>query len=243
MYSEEINGSLNQNSNNATHGEKKIFKCFTCDSKFPKSDGLLDHLKSGCVEDKKYKKSIRKTTNGLDSALSETVSGINNSPKNHNENVPEHYINKENAEISFNIEREPAQMHLESTMTSGFDKDFFNVSESAMTLEFDEKSAPEIYKALESTIKPEVSKSSIKPKFDQTSPDEGFEVSLPIEEISDITMIIDEDDEEVTFNNLRSDMPILVTRKRKRQEFKNTDHLFGLVRFYIFYFQKRLKTL
>ena len=130
-----------------------------------------------------------------------------------------------------------------------------------MTLEFDEIGQY----ALESTIIPEVSKSSInQPEFDQKSPNhEGFEVSLPLEPINEvmvvtdkddeeevtfnnlrsdipineIKIVIDEDDKEVTFNNLRPDIPILITRKRKRLE-SESDPLMGLVRFFLIHFWK-----
>ena len=74
---------------------------------------------------------------------------------------------------------------------------------------------------------PEVLKSSIKqPEFDQKSPDlKVFEESLPKEAVNDVKMVIDEDDEEITFDNLRSDAPILVTKKRNRQESGKTNHL------------------
>ena len=214
----------------------KAFKCFTCDSKFSKSDGLLDHLKSCCIEEKINKNSIRKTTNKLDSSLSEIVSGIKNQdPKINMLEFDEKSAPEIHTALKSTITPEMSKLS-KPIMTPEFDKqttfEIFNESEQTMTLEFDEISQY----ALESTIVPELdvelapetSKSS-----DSITTPEFFEVSLPLEPLDgDAMVIVDQEDNEVTFNNIKPETPILFINKRMRQESESSDPLFCPVRFF-----------
>ena len=98
--------------------------------------------------------------------------------------------------------------------------------ESTEMLKFGEKSQVEVSLPLEPI-------SEVMVVIDQEDDEEEVtfnNLRSDILPINEVMTVIDEDDEDVSFNNIRSDIPILIKRKQKRLE-SESDPL-ALVRFF-----------